>query len=883
MALNSIQENASRLGMRIQESLSEHTRDLALVGRSANASYFDSAEDKIKQISTQLASNSDRDKLDAMKRLIALVSKGRNVSEFFAQVVLNVASPNLEIRKLVYIYLIRHAASEPDLTLLSINTFQKDLADPNPLIRAMALRVLSAIGVPMTGNVVAMGIKKCATDPSPYVRKAAALAIPKCYALDISLHGTLLSTLNLLLRNHSPLSVGAVARAFSILCPHKLELLHPHYRRLCKVLVDADEWGQVELLDLLGRYARTMLSRPVEGLKELVGKNAEVELLDLLGRYARAMLSRPVEGLKELVGKSAESTDDVEKFLDDAPPISFEALDPDLLLLLKSSENLLHSRNPAVVLSVARIYWYIAPSSYRPKIVAPLLRLLHVSPEVERVVVENLGIIAQEQPSLLKSYISRFFVRSSDPSSTKIAKLRILLALVDASNVGLILNECKDYVYDEDERFGRAAADAIGRCARVVPDASGQCVAALLGLSDSGDDTATTASVLSLRTLLQTQSDNTIVEVVRTLARRVEVIKHPEARACVVWLIGQYAGNLTGSASRSPFAIEGIAEWAPDVLRIMAKRFTTESDAPKLATLTLAAKLLTLSPHSAILQKLTSYVLALARWDTSYDVRDRARWIGGLVRGFLKTEESQEGESDEERTEGESGVVLRPEQVRVVLFEGKAGVADLPLWKERDRTRVLGSLSLVTGVRDFTGTGTGRPLPDWCEEPTDGELRDTEDDNKPAPPPAPTFLSSQNIGSHGVPTPRSGARTPIILTPTNNAAPSTAKGLPGPDLDDFYAAAGSSEGSESEEESEEETEDEDDEDEQDGEGEEEGSDEGEEEEDSEENENENENKEKPDNHENDLPPREAAVHTSSLATDPVGNVGEDAVWGSSPR
>lgn len=111
-----------------------------------------------------------------------LVSKGRNVSEFFAQVVLNVASQNLEIRKLVYIYLIRHAASEPDLTLLSINTFQKDLADSNPLIRAMALRVLSAIGVPMTGNVVAMGIKKCAADPSPYVRKAAALAIPKCYA-----------------------------------------------------------------------------------------------------------------------------------------------------------------------------------------------------------------------------------------------------------------------------------------------------------------------------------------------------------------------------------------------------------------------------------------------------------------------------------------------------------------------------------------------------------------------------------------------------------------------------------------------------------------------------------------------------------------------------
>ncbi|CAE6426865.1 unnamed protein product [Rhizoctonia solani] len=866
MALNSIQENASRLGMRIQESLSEHTRDLALVGRSANASYFDSAEDKIKQISTQLTSNSDRDKLDAMKRLIALVSKGRNVSEFFAQVVLNVASPNLEIRKLVYIYLIRHAASEPDLTLLSINTFQKDLADPNPLIRAMALRVLSAIGVPMTGNVVAMGIKKCATDSSPYVRKAAALAIPKCYALDTSLHGTLLSTLNLLLKNHSSLSVGAVARAFSIICPHKLELLHPHYRKLCRVLVDADEWGQVELLDLLGRYARTMLSRPVEGLKELVGK-------------------------------SAESKDDVEKFLEDAPTASFEALDPDLLLLLKSSENLIHSRNPAVVLSVARIHWYLAPSSYRSKIVSPLLRLLHISPEIERVVVENLGVIAQEQPSLLKPYLTRFFVRASDSSPTKISKLRILLALADASNVGLIINECKDYVYDEDERFGRAAADAIGRCTRIVPDASGQCVAALLSLSDSGDDTAATASVLSLRTLLQTQSDNAIAEVVQTLARRVEDIKHPEARACVVWLVGQYAGLVVGAASRSPFAMEGIAEWAPDVLRIMAKRFTAEPDVSKLATLTLAVKLITLNPHAPILQKLASYVLALARWDTSYDVRDRARWMSGLVRGFLKMEESQEEDGDENRMESESGVVLRPEQVRIVLFEGKAGIADLPLWKEQglihlhisvvlpaqwmrriDSTRVLGSLSLVTGVRDFTGTGTGRPFPDWCEEPTDGELRDTEDDSKPAPSHVPTFLSSRNIGSHGVPTPRSGAHTPVVLTPTSNTGPSTAKGLPGQDLDAFYAATRSSDESESEEESEEE------ESEEEG-SEEEGSEEGEEEgeDDEESDKDKNQETEKLSGHEDDLPPTEESPVALPIATGPAGGAGEDAVWGSSPR
>jgi AP-3 complex subunit beta len=112
---------------------------------------------------------------------IQLISKGRNVSEYFAQVVKNVASQNFEIRKLVYIYLLRYAEQEPDLALLSINTFQKDLTDPSPLIRAMALRVLSGIKVPMIGSLVVLAIKKCAADISPYVRKGAALAIPKCY------------------------------------------------------------------------------------------------------------------------------------------------------------------------------------------------------------------------------------------------------------------------------------------------------------------------------------------------------------------------------------------------------------------------------------------------------------------------------------------------------------------------------------------------------------------------------------------------------------------------------------------------------------------------------------------------------------------------------
>lgn len=51
--------------------------------------------------------------------------------------------------------------------------------------------------------------------------------------------------------------------AFEAVCPTRLDLIHQQYRRLCKILIDVDEWGQVDVLNLLLRYARTMLPRPI--------------------------------------------------------------------------------------------------------------------------------------------------------------------------------------------------------------------------------------------------------------------------------------------------------------------------------------------------------------------------------------------------------------------------------------------------------------------------------------------------------------------------------------------------------------------------------------------------------------------------------------------
>lgn len=142
----------NRLGQRIKENFQETTRDLNLLsggGGSGAASYFDVSEDKVVEIGKLLDSRADIERLEGMKRIIAAMSKGRNMEMFFAQVVKNVVANSVEIRKLVYIYLLRYAATNSDLLLLSINTFQKDLSDSSPLIRSMSLRVLTSIRLPV--------------------------------------------------------------------------------------------------------------------------------------------------------------------------------------------------------------------------------------------------------------------------------------------------------------------------------------------------------------------------------------------------------------------------------------------------------------------------------------------------------------------------------------------------------------------------------------------------------------------------------------------------------------------------------------------------------------------------------------------------------------
>jgi AP-3 complex subunit beta len=110
-----------------------------------------------------------------------LMSRGQDVSSLYPIVAKQVASPNLDIKKLVFIFLTHYAEVEPDAALMAFNVLKRVLDDPNPLFRAHALRTLSSLRVKTLIPLIVIQIKKSSKDSSPYVRKTAAYAIPKVF------------------------------------------------------------------------------------------------------------------------------------------------------------------------------------------------------------------------------------------------------------------------------------------------------------------------------------------------------------------------------------------------------------------------------------------------------------------------------------------------------------------------------------------------------------------------------------------------------------------------------------------------------------------------------------------------------------------------------
>ncbi|XP_012871274.1 PREDICTED: AP-3 complex subunit beta-1 [Dipodomys ordii] len=600
MSSNSFAYNEQSGGGEAAELGQEATSTISPAGAFG---LFSSDLKKNEDLKQMLESNKDSAKLEAMKRIVGMIAKGKNASELFPAVVKNVASKNIEIKKLVYVYLVRYAEEQQDLALLSISTFQRALKDPNQLIRASALRVLSSIRVPIIVPIMMLAIKEAAADLSPYVRKNAAHAIQKLYSLDPEQKEMLIEVIEKLLKDKSTLVAGSVVMAFEEVCPDRIDLIHKNYRKLCNLLVDVEEWGQVVIIHMLTRYARTQFVSP----------------------------------WKE------------------------------------------------VVMAVAQLYWHISPKSEAGIISKSLVRLLRSNREVQYIVLQNIATMSIQRKGMFEPYLKSFYVRSTDPTMIKTLKLEILTNLANEANISTLLREFQTYVKSQDKQFAAATIQTIGRCATNISEVSDTCLNGLVCLLSNKDEIVVAESVVVIKKLLQMQPAQH-GEIIKHMAKLLDSITVPVARASILWLIGENC--------------ERVPKIAPDVLRKMAKSFTSEDDLVKLQILNLGAKLyLTNSKQTKLL---TQYILNLGKYDQNYDIRDRTRFIRQLI------------------VPNEKSGALSKYAKKIFLAQKPAPLLESP-FKDRDHFQ-LGTLSHTLNIK----ASGYLELSNWPEVAPDPSVRNVE-------------------------------------------------------------------------------------------------------------------------------------------------------------
>ncbi|XP_016099560.1 AP-3 complex subunit beta-2 isoform X2 [Sinocyclocheilus grahami] len=628
----------------------------------ASGGIFSSDYKRHDDLKEMLDSNKDSLKLEAMKRIVAMIARGKNTSDLFPAVVKNVACKNIEVKKLVYVYLVRYAEEQQDLALLSISTFQRGLKDPNQLIRASALRVLSSIRVTIIVPIMMLAIKEAASDMSPYVRKTAAHAIPKLHSLDPEQKDQLIEVIEKLLADKTTLVAGSVVMAFEEVCPDRIDLIHKNYRKLCNLLIDVEEWGQVVIINMLTRYARTQFLNP----------NINESLL---------------EDSSEKAFYASDDEEDEDKKAEAAALVKRKpyVMDPDHRLLLRNTKPLLQSRNAAVVMAVAQLYFHLAPKAEVGIIAKALVRLMRSHSEVQYVVLQNVATMTIKRRGMFEPYLKSFYIRSTDPTQIKILKLEVLTNLANETNISTILREFQTYIKSMDKDFVAASIQAIGRCATNIGEVRDTCLNGLVQLLSNRDELVVAESVVVIKKLLQMQPEQHS-DIIKHMAKLIDNIQVPMARASILWLIGEYC--------------EHVPKIAPDVLRKMAKTFTNEEDIVKLQIINLAAKLyLTNSKQTKLL---TQYVLNLAKYDQNYDIRDRARFIRQLI---VPTDKSG---------------ALSKYAKKLFLALKPAPVLESP-FKDRDHFQ-LGSLSHLLNAK----AGGYQELPEWPESAPDPSVRNVE-------------------------------------------------------------------------------------------------------------------------------------------------------------
>lgn len=521
-----------------------------------DAKYFaNTKKGEIFELKSELASDKKEKRREAVKKVIASMTVGKDVGTLFPDVLNCMQTDNLELKKLVYLYLMNYAKNQPDMAIMAVNTFVRDCEDPNPLIRALAVRTMGCIRVDKITEYLCEPLRKCLRDEDPYVRKTAAVCVAKLHDINGNLveEQGFLDALRDLLSDGNPMVVANAVAALSEINEAStsgnptIELTPQIVNKLLTALNECSEWGQVFILDSLANY-NPKEEREAQSICERVTP-----------RLAHANAAVVLSAVKVLM-----------KFM--------EMMPSDLEFIQNLTK----------------------------KLAPPLVTLLSTEPEVQYVALRNINLIVQKRPDILKHEIKVFFVKYNDPIYVKLEKLDIMIRLASEQNIHQVLAELKEYATEVDVDFVRKAVRAIGRCAIKVERSADRCVETLIDLIQTKVNYVVQEAIVVIKDIFR-KYPNKYESMISTLCENLDTLDEPEARASMIWIVGEYAERIDN---------------ADELLESFLEGFHDENPQVQLQLLTSIVKLFLKRPTET--QELVQQVLSLATQESDNpDLRDR--------------------------------------------------------------------------------------------------------------------------------------------------------------------------------------------------------------------------------------------------------------------
>mmetsp|Transcript_14940 Transcript_14940/g.52439 ORF Transcript_14940/g.52439 Transcript_14940/m.52439 type:complete len:932 (+) Transcript_14940:64-2859(+) len=482
-------------------------------GKTTNR-FFDAAgrRGEIQEFKEELNNASKEKKKEALKKVIQAMTVGTDVSTLFADVVNCMQTNSLDLKKLVYLYVINYAKAQPDLAILAIHSFRKDANDPhNPLLRALAVRTMGCIRLEQMTEYLLEPLRRSCKDPDAYVRKTATICIAKLFDINPELveDQGFIDILRDMLGDSNPMVVSnAVASLCEISTSSRrnyLQLNEDVISKLLPALNESSEWGQVFILDAIAMYeppnsrvAETILERGV------------------IVRLSHANSAVVLSAIK---------------------------------VMMKFMERI---QSPELVRALCK------------KMTPPLVTLLSAEPEIQYVVMRNINLIVQKQPQILAGEIRMFVCKYNDPLYVKLEKIAVMVQLSNERNVDQILSEFREYASEVDIEVVRKSVRAIGQCAIRLSRAAERCVDALLELIKTKVSYVVQEAVVVIRDIFRKYPGKYEI-IISDLCENLDSLDEPEAKGAMIWIIGEYADRIDNSTELLEHFLENFMDEPPSV------------------------------------------------------------------------------------------------------------------------------------------------------------------------------------------------------------------------------------------------------------------------------------------------------------------------------